>query len=257
MDKSILENIGQYGAYTFVIVVSFIKIFTSSYSFIKDLIKGKEITKDKSNVVVNVNSNPESDEHFDSKNNWGKALILLLDQSRILGAMYSLKSDILKEQMDYYAKFSQRIKIQSVEVMVELLKDAGIDDVHYGTYFSNFENFIEMCENMVRLEFRQMCRENGFAQYNTNDYRILINNNIVLLEGLIMDLLRKRYTQKEYIRNFKKIYRIANDLRIGFKDCFENARNVAVERENSVKKDIDEFDCKIFNMTGEHYCLKI
>ena len=132
-----------------------------------------------------------------------------------------------------------------------------IEDVYFGTYFSNFENFMDMCENAVRLEFRQMCRENGFSQYNTVDYRVLVGDNITLLEGLISGLLRKRYPQKEYINNFKKLYKIANDIKSGFKDCFENARNVAVIREAVVKKDIEEFDCKIFNLTGEHYHLKL
>ena len=56
MEKGALETVGQYSAYGIVIIIAFLKVVISSYTFIKGLInKGTEKDKEKSVVVNDLN----------------------------------------------------------------------------------------------------------------------------------------------------------------------------------------------------------
>ena len=88
-------------------LAAFLNVFKFLYSWIKDTFSKKPKT-DGSNVTVNVNSHltpesfKESDRYF---------LYFLLEQGKILRAMHDMRSDILREQMDYFNKHIVNFKI--------------------------------------------------------------------------------------------------------------------------------------------------
>lgn len=231
-----------------------IKLFKFILPFIKNFFT--KSPKQTNQVTVNVGKQPTLI-FAGEKEDYRSFLYFLLEQGKILRAMHDMRSDILKEQMDYFNKFIQNIKNSITEIMIELLKEAGLEDFHYVTYFSNFENFIEVCEGKVQLIFRKMCKDNHFSEYSQFEYRELIDKNVRIIEGNLNELLRKRYPQKEFIKNFDRIYESQKTLYIGLKDCFEYARDIAIERETKVKNAKESFEIQVSEIIGMKYSLEI
>ena len=99
METKFLENIGEFTAYTVIIVAAFIKVISSVYNSIKIFLDKKK-KNDNSNVTVNV-TNPNANFcNLPSKDSYSQLLYYLLEQGKILKAMHDMKSDILKEQME-------------------------------------------------------------------------------------------------------------------------------------------------------------
>lgn len=253
MDNQSAKNTGEIIAYIIIGLAAFINIFKYCYSWIKDFFN-KDKEKKTASIVINNTS------QFDStsfKDDYRYFLYFLLEQGKILKAMHDMRSDILKEQMDYFDKHVQNIKILITNIIVELLKEADIPEDHYMTYFSNFENFMEMCEGKVKGVFRQMCKDNHFSEYSNNDYRDLVNKNIVIVEGTLKELLRKRYPQKDFIKNFDRVNTTQAVIRHGLQDCFEYARDFSTERETKVKQAKECFEKQVSDIIGMKYSLEI
>lgn len=259
MDKSILESIGEWLAYGIIISLAFFKTFSFLFDKIKLFFeKDKNKNKDKDSITVNVNqSSPHKITPKDMQEDYRYFLYFLLEQGKILSAMHNMRIDILREQMEYFNRHLQNIKVSINNIIIELLKDAGIDDIHFGTYFANFENFTEVCEGKITVLFRSMCKENHFSEYSTSEYRDLSNRNIKILEGSIKDLLRRRYPQKEFIKNFDRIYETHPLIRSGLLDCFEYARDIAIEKETKVKCAKQNFENQVSDLIGMKYSLEI
>jgi hypothetical protein len=214
----------------------------------------------KSSVTVNVGNKICSEELLDFPQLNGNAqyfFILLLEQNKISNALNNLKIDVLREQMDYFFKHIKNVEMATANIIIELLKEAGIDDISYSTYFSNFENFIEVCRDRINDIFRSMCKENHFSEYSQIEYSELVDRNINIIEGSIKELLRKRYPQREFIKDFKKVYSLQGMIRAGLKDCFEYARDVAIEKKDKVYKAKECFELKVFKVTGQKYSMEI
>lgn len=246
---SLLTMIGQYGASVVIALYGVYKGSQKSISFIKRLTEKKS---SEGKVTVNVNSSPKIID-----DNYKDFLYLLLEQGKILKAMHDLRSDVLKEQMDYFRKHTQSIKMNVTNIMVELLRDAGIEDTNFGTYFTNFENFIDVAEIRIEQKYKQMCVDNHFSEYTIKEYSELIDRNICIIEGTIQEVLRRRYPQQKYIKNFDKICEIKNDLNLGLKDCFQFARDVSIEKETKVNNARCIFESKISKIMREEYSLEI
>jgi hypothetical protein len=255
-----LKLCAEYSAYTIVILVTFFKVFISCYTYIKDFfLKNKNQLDDKSNINISVNTNQpsqsllqrelrEDDRYF---------LYFLLEQNKIISAIHNMKVDILREQMEYYTKHSKNIKMFAIEIIIKLLEEAGISDTSFGTYFSNFENFIEVCENRCETLFRQMCKDNHFSSKSNQEFKELVIKNTVIFEGTVNDLLRRRYPQKEYIKNFDRMYLLCDKLRDAIKDSFEYAKDIAEEKEFKVSNAKIHFENQISELIGIKYNLDI
>jgi len=246
------KQIGEYAAYGIAVAYSFFKIIQNIYTALKDLIT-KKVEKQKENsVVVNVGNTPtiknEDDFIF-------RFMALFFEQGKVLKAMYDMKSDILRDQMEYYFKHVQAIKISTSNVIVGLLKDADLDDVHFGTYFNNFENFMEIVESQSLTIFRRMCKENHFSKYTNSEYKELVNRNISIIEGNINELFRKRYIQRLYIKNFSRMEAINPLIRSALHDCFDTARTISIEKETKVKIMQEDFENEVSKLIGKKYTL--
>jgi hypothetical protein len=266
MESIDFKATGECLAYIIIILISFFKVFKTSYTYLSDIFgwgekKNKEEEEDdenKNQINVNVNSGyaystiPKA-----IQDDYKSFLYFLLEQNKILKAIHDVKSDILKEQMDYYMKHSKNIKMFAIENMIKLLEEAGITDTYFGTYFSNFENFIEVCESRCEGLYRQMCKENHFTSKSQQEFKDLVDKNITFLEGTINDLLRRRYPQKDYIKNFDKVYSLCERIRENLKDCFEFARDIAKEKETKVNTAKEGFEKQISEIIGMKYSLDI
>lgn len=257
MEKQTIETIGQYFASIVIGLYAFIKGVQKGYNALKDFFIKKE-QKQESKVTVNVGSTitPSSDFKA-SKEDYRYFLYFLLEQGKINKAMHDLKSDVLKEQMEYFFKHVQNMKLVYNSIIIDLLKDAGIDDIHFGTYFSNFENFMEVCESKITTLYRRMCKDNHFIEYSQQEYKDLVDRNINILEGSLSELLRKRYPQREFIKNFQKIYETRILMLNGFKDCFEQARDIALEKSQKVLLAKCNFEKRVSEIIGEPFSLEI
>lgn len=249
------ERIGEYTAYTLIILFFTIKTIKTIYNSFSDLFKEKKKLKtdDKNNININVGG--EVSENVFSKIDPQLILFLLLQQAKILNALNDLGREILAEQMDYFSRQMRSINIRYTSTICEILSEAGIDDVHFGTYFTNAENFIEVCGYHVTSLFRQMCKENHFSEKTPQEFRELVDKNIYVIDGVLDELLRKRYPQRQIIKSMHKFDKIRSDLRSALRLCFDYARDVAVARETKVKQEQKDFEDEIFKLTGRKYSI--
>jgi hypothetical protein len=252
------KQVGEFLAYGTAVLYAFFKIFQNIYEFIKKFTSKEKDNDKKGEVTVNIN-NPFNvpDFSISGKDDYRYFLYFLLEQGKILKAMNDMRSDILREQMDYYNRHVINLKVAITNIMVELLRDAGIAEDNYTTYFSNFENFIEVCQSKIQDIYRQMCKDNHFSEYTNLEFKEIVNRNSTIIIGTIAELLRKRYPQKEYIKNFDRIYRVKNSLRTSLEDCFEHARETSINRECKVKKAKECFEEQVSSIIGMNYSLEI
>lgn len=253
LDNTELEKIGQYITYIAIIILFFFKTFQSGYKSIKEFF-GKENKAVPNQNTVNINFD---DKDLLYQNEYQRILYLLLQQAKILRALNELKTDILKEQMDFFNKRMRTLKIKYTTLICEMLNDVGIDDVNFGTYFTNSENFIEVCGYHIESLYRQMCKENHFSEQSPQEFRDLINRNIYVIEGVLDELLRKRYPQRQIIKSFDKFNSLRVELKDHLQSCFEQARDVAIEKEIIVFEAKKQFEEQITNLTGIKYSLDL
>lgn len=254
-----LEVLKQYGAWLILFILGIWKVIKPAIPFIKKFFTGKSI---KTDVKVTVNNNQNYDSHIpdfskSAKKDFRYFLYFLLEQGKILKAMNDLKSNILADQMDNFSKHVQAIKISATNVIVGLLKDVDLEDTAFGTYFTNFENFIDIAEIYSTNTFRHMCKKNGFSECTASGFKELIDVNISIIEGNLDELLRSRYPQKLHIKNFQRIDTIKPLIRSALFDCFEYARQVSIEKENKVKKAKEDFEKQMSDILGMKYTLEI
>ena len=254
-----LSCISQYGAYGILLLMGLWKFIKEVFPIIKNFLSSKT---SKTDVTTTVNFNGgtpimPATEFTGSKQDFQSMTIFFLTQGKILSAMHNLKPDIWKEQKDYFNRHRQNIKMVATNIIVELLKEAGIDDTHLTTYFSNFENFSEVCEIRVLNKYEEMCRDNHFAEYSEKDYKELVNRNIFIMENILGDLLRKRYLQREYVKNFKRLYDIKPLMQNSLKDCFEQAREVSMEKAKKVQEVKECYEKEVSAVLGIKYSLEI
>jgi len=248
-----LEKIGNYIAYVALVIVVFFKTFKSLYSSIKEFFgSGKKQVPNQNTVNVN----------FDNKellyqNEYQRILYLLLQQAKILRALHDIRVDILREQMDFFAKQMRSIKIKYTALVCDTLNDAGIEDINFGTYFTNSENFIEVCGYHIESLYRQMCKENHFSEQSPNEYRNLIDRNIYVIDGVLDELLRKRYPQRQLLKSFERFEQLRVELRSTLRFCFEQARDVAIDKETKVFEAKKQFEDQITKLTGLKYSLDL
>jgi len=255
MDKDLLQTIGQsageYIAYVLVISFFAVKTITTIYTSFKDLFAEKKKAKEKSKSDININfGDPTSSA---SRIDPQLILFLLLQQAKILNALNDLSREVLSEQMDYFNRQMRSIKIKYTATICEILSGAGIDDSHYGTYFTNAENFIEVCGYHLTSLFRQMCKENHFSEKSPQEFRELVEKNIYIIDGVLDELLRKRYPQRQIIKSFEKFDYLRIEVRNMLKICFDYGRDISVIREEKVYAEKKDFEKEIHKLTGRKY----
>lgn len=248
-----LEKIGNYIAYIALVIVFFFKTFKSLYNGIREFFgKGKKPIPSQNTVNVNLDN-----KELLYQNEYQRILYLLLQQAKILRALNDIKIDTLKEQMNFFAKQMRSIKIRYTALVCDMLNEAGIDDIHFGTYFTNSENFIEVCGHHIESLYRQMCKENHFSEKNPQEFRELIERNIYVIDGVLDELLRKRYPQRQLIKSFDKFEDLRVELRSILRCCFEQARDIAIEKEIKVFGAKERFEKEITDLTGLKYSLDL
>jgi hypothetical protein len=251
-----LNMLSQYGAYGILLLMGLWKGIKYLIPFIVKNFLNKKTSK--TDVTVNLNNCATPITEFTgSKQDFKSMLILFLNQGKILTAMHNLKPDILEEQKNYFNRHRQNIKMMATNIIVELLKEANIDESLITTYFSNFENFSEVCEIRVLNKYEEMCKDNHFAEYNEKDYRELVDRNIFIIENILGDLLRKRYIQREYIKNFKRVYELHPSIQAGLRDCFDQAREVAIEKAKKVNEAKTCYEAEVSDILGMKFSLEI
>jgi len=252
-----LNTVSQYGAYGILLLMGLWKGIKYLLPFIRILFSRKTSKTDvTTNTTVNLNGSPIVQDPTITKQG-DKFLFYFLEQSKILYALHNLKVDILNEQMDYAKKHSRKIKQELTNIIIDLLKDAGIEDFDYTTYFSNFENFIDYAEREILDQFEEMCKKNHFSEKTISEYSELINTNTSLIEESIKDLMRRRYPQRKYIKNFNNVYGMQKDIKESLIDCFEYARKVAIQKEDKVNTAKVCFEIQVSEIIGMKYSLEI
>jgi hypothetical protein len=250
------KELGEFIAYGTAVSYAFFKIFQNVFSFLKGIFKKD---KDKSGVTVNINSQNAPKEF--EKDDYRYFLYFLLEQGKILRAMHDLKSDILKEQMDYLSRHVQDIKVNMTGLMMkhlyDLLDKEIISEIKYETYLMNFENFLEILEYQTTETFRKMCKDNHFSDYTQSEYRDVITRNVSIIEGEINELIRKRYPQRDLIREIQNLNQIKIMIRISLKDCLEHARDVSIEKSGKVNEAKKCFEKRIEEAIGIPYSLEL
>ena len=256
MEKQALETIGQSGA-ALALAWGLIKSIPKIYTFVKGFFSKEE----KTTVTVNVGTpQTPSCNHPDItsfKDDYRQFLYFLLEQGKILRAMHDMKGEILKEQMDYFDKEILSFKMLVTNTIMELLRDADIEDLHYTTYFSNFENFMDMSESKIKELYRQRCKDLKFSDYSISDFRDAANKHVKYITDLSSSLLRTRYPQRKFIKNFTKIYELKTQLEISLFDCLETARDIYTEKEKRVSEARACFEKQVTEIMGIPYSLEI
>lgn len=248
-----LEKIGNYLAYLALILVVFFKTFKSLYNSIKEFFRKPSANKSSQNTI---NVNIDNKEVL-YQNEYQRILYLLLQQAKILRALHDVKGDILREQMDFFAKQMRSIKIKYTSLICEMLNEVGLEDTHFGTYFTNSENFVEVCGHHVESLYRQMCKENHFSDKTPQEFRELTERNIYVIDGVLDELLRKRYPQRQLLKSFERFEQLRVELRSTLRFCFEQARDVAIDKETKVFEAKKQFEDQITKLTGLKYSLDL
>jgi hypothetical protein len=246
------KQLGEFLAYGTAVAYAFFKIFQNIFQFLKKVLNKESSSPKGGNVIVNVDKNDPA-VTITSTVELSVLVSLLFEYSRVLESIHEMKSEILREQMSYFTKHSDAIKIKCHEVIADLLKQANIESIHFGTYFTNFENFIDVVDAKTTVTIRNMCKDNHFSQYSNIEFKSLVNKNITIIEGNIMELFRKRYPQREYIKDFGKIREITTMLRNSLQECFDKAREIAIEKEQQVESMKDAFECEVSKVIGKKF----
>ena len=252
-----LKMLSQYGAYGILLLMGLWKLIKQGIPFIIKNFLSRKINKTDVTTTVNLNGSPLIAQDPQITKQGDKFLFYFLEQSKILYALHNLKSEILNEQMDYAKKHSRKIKQELTNIVIDLLKEAGIEDYDYTTYFSNFENFIDYAEREILDQFEEMCKKNHFSEKSMSEYNELVDTNTSLIEESIKDLMRRRYPQRKYIKNFNRVYGVQKDIKESLMDCFEYARKVAIQKEGKVNTAKLCFEIQVSEIIGMKYSLEI
>jgi len=248
------KQIGEFLAYGTAVTYAFFKISQNIFKLLKDFFGKKSDEFKGQGVTVNIGSHNQNGQYDPNISPVDAALFhVLLEQAQLLYLIHNMRSDILKEQMVFFNKKSKSIKLVLINIMISLLREVGIDEDNYCTYFSNFENFLDLIELRVATTFRGMCKNNHFSEYSSLSYSDLIKTNISLIEGEIDELFRSRYPQKAFIKNFDKIRATRTINRHALVECFEEARKITIERETEMQKIKETFEEKISKITRQTY----
>jgi len=251
------KEIGEVIAYGGAVLYAFFKIFQNIYKTIKDILD-KKPDKNNSTVTVNVGNTIESTpEEVVLPQALGQLARILLEQSSLFRIIGEIKNSTIRDQMDYFDKYLDLFIIKINNVMLELMAEAGIEDYNFGTYFSNFENMIEAGTARIKNRYRQMCKENHFTKYSPIEFRDMQKSNAELMSGITSTLLRKNYPQRKFIKNFKRIYELKEDMECVIVTCLSQARDVAEKKEKRVRELVTVFESKVEKLTNEEYKLNL
>jgi len=265
MEQKLLEIVGDsIPLICLLIGYTLFKYILPSLKSIKDIFFSKPAPSDKHKGANNININLDQTQNSGIQTQQPQSevenqttRILLLQQAKILMAVNTLSSDILREQMECFKKMVRPIKVGYTEIICELLNEAGIENIHFGTYFTNSENFIEICGYHIEATFRGMCKLNHFAEKSNSAFRDIIDTNIFIIDGLLNELLMKRYPQRQLLKDMRKFDTLRADLREALKECFEYSRDIAIDRSDKVKKAVKEYEEQVFLLTGQRYSLDL
>lgn len=257
-----VKTVFEFSAYGSAVLFGAFKIIQNLYSFFKEFKEKKQ--KDTTSITVNVGdkllSSHQSQQQQQQQIDYTALLYILSEQVKIHNAILNMHSNILKAQMDYYKRYSQNILAELSGAMNSLMDAVGIDnDLDYCvTYRANFYNFIESTENKVEAQFRHMCKDNHFADYNDKEFRELIDRHIKIFDKLIQDLLLTRFIQRQFIKNFDEVMCPKYPLIIeALKDCLTYARDVSIKEKNRVEQAKLTFEKKVEDLVGQKFTLTI
>lgn len=226
------------------------------FKYIRDLKDDKSKSSSSNNININVDHADHTGQlPISADARYQQTLYLLLQQAKIMKAIHYLKSNILGEQMDTFKKTMKPIRLRYTEIICDLLEEAGIENIYFGTYFTNAENFIELCGKYVESTFRQMCKENHFSKKSSAEFRDLVDTNVIIIDGLVNEMMMKRYPQKQLLKNGDRFDDIRDEMKESMEDCFKKCRDIAIEKESRVQEMVTEFQDEIFRVTGNKYVL--
>src|SRR5690606_26002428 len=122
------------------------------YRYVREALKHKDSS---SAVTVNVGQSAPIAPDKLTEYRLNQITLLLLEQSSVKDFIAEKKSEIISEQMEYFDKNAIAFRSDIMDIIILLLRDVGITDTNFTTYFSNFENFIDALYARLRGEFRR------------------------------------------------------------------------------------------------------
>lgn len=262
------KKIGEAIGFGILASYAFWNIVKTFWDFAKGMIKSTPPAPPKSSskegVTVNVGAaTPPQDIQALNlpKEDVRYLLYFLLQQGKIHKAMHDLKSDILKEQMDYFNRHMREMEATITTSMVKYLynkKQLKVISVsEYNRYLINFENFLDTIECKISNIFRSMCRDNHFSNYTPGEYRDVSNRNIAIITAEMSDTIRKRYTEAEFLDELPNLLALKKMVRDGLIDCFQHARQVSMEKQEVVESAKCSFEKHVSGVMGVPYTLDI
>lgn len=220
------------------------------YKYVREALKHKDSS---SAVTVNVGQSAPIAPNELTEYRLNQMTLLLLEQSSVKDFIAEKKSEIISEQMEYFDKNAIAFRSDTMDIIVLLLRDVGITDTSFATYFSNFENFIDALYARLRGEFRRMCKINHFSKQSREQFRETTDKNMTILIGVVAEYMRKRYPQKDYIKGFNKIYDLQPRLENMMLDCLHNAKIIAEIGEASITCAVENFESRVESIVKQKY----
>jgi len=258
-----VKEVGQIIIYLGAILFTAVKIGGNFFDGLKKIFSGKkDKDKDKSGIIVNIGSNNSGAEQASVLTQGAVTDIslyhLLLEQAQLLYALHNMRSDILRDQMEYFDKMAIDIKQKATKIMVILLKEAGIETNDYFTYFQNFENFLEILNNELSDLYRGMCKQNHFSTLDIDVFESRIKTNLSIIKGTMDNIFRTKYIQRTTIKDFEKRLReLLPEMKKAFTSCFLEARRISAKREESLALRKCVFEEKVKKATGQDYIIEV
>jgi len=260
--------VGEALAYSVAAGYAFFNIYKNISKLIKGVGTKPEATpkSKETGIIVNVDSSSNSPSHpigqhidhiEDDPKQPYHIIILLLKQALLSEQVNTHKSRVLHEQMAFFRKSMRPIKIRYTEIVCEILNEAGIDSICFSTYFTNSENFIDVCGIHIEATYRQMCKINHFTTKSNSEFKNTVDTNIIIIDGILNELLMKRYPQRQLLKDISKFDKLRVQLQTTLRESFEFGKQIAKEKETELLQAKKEFEEIVFTITKEEYIIKI
>ena len=242
-----MEKFVEYLSYIIILLIIFFKSFFSLYKYVKEFFK-----KEKDIIVENKIISPLNDKN----SSISEMFSLLMEQEKILKVLLNIDSEILKQQLDYFEKNINTIKLKILnDYCFIAYKNSQLTDSQRKLYCDYIEILLKILVLTVHNHFKYFCKQNHFNTYSVLEFNNEIKKYIQIIFNDIITILLDHKDNFQIFPNNEIILNFKSELESLLIDAFREARDISIQEHEKVDKIKQEFENHVSNLLQRKYVL--
>jgi len=242
-----MEKFAEYLSYIIILLIIFFKSFFSLYKYVKEFFK-----KEKDIIVENKIISPSNDKNVSIS----EMFSLLMEQEKILKILLNIDSEILKQQLDYFEKNINTIKLKILnDYCFIAYKNSQLTDSQRKLYCDYIEVLLKILVLTVHNHFKYFCKKNHFDTYSILEFNNEIKKYIQIIFNDIITILLEHKDNFQIFPNNEIILNFKSELESLLIDAFREARDISIQEHEKVDKIKQEFENHVSNLLQRKYVL--